>query len=833
MRVGNQGVKPMAEPAENGGNQGAARVNTRETDRTMKITVVPGKSAGTEVNHTMVMASAHSAETHPDKDKRAAHKKNLSVRFSLEVFSKKGGGHHPGKEEVNEYFGTNLTRYIGIPIDNSPMILPDYLPELNNKYENLEVFNEGGQGIISVAKENSLGRIVALKTLKNNAPGPDGGVGDFITEAKVTAQLDHPSIIPIYAIGKNREGNLQLAMKLINGKTLREHLKNICLNYRMRGIGAFDERASLYKRLEIFLHVCDALEYAHHRKIMHCDLKPENVMIGEYREVYLMDWGLAKPIPDPNDLSEWVRPDTIAGTPRYLSPEAIVGDRTDQRADIFTMGLILQEITTLKYAVPGEDSSEVMNKIKENRLDPIVHQYGCRIDRDLQAVIEKATAYFPRDRYQTIRDLANDVRSYMQGTEVTANPDNFFMKTVRMMSRHGRTMLLIVFIALALVLGMLAFTVYRSLQQTREMSERSEMINRAYGKCFAATSLLDREILAQEKNLSLIAGLAGRILSSWTVHNPRIRFRIYDQSGQLPEPSDAVYSPWYKLKVSFSDGVCRAAPGVDPVLVKSRVEQLSPLVYSMRKILLESGSELAFMVDSQRDPRNVAIQNGLPVKSLYIGLKDGIQFGFPWRDIYGYGFDPRKRPWYIHGSKSSRPVWGNPYVGVDYHIGLCLPCSMSILDDQGGFHGVAGIELTFNKVADILHRSGNVGCFVLDSALIDDRGRIIASSDKRKQKKDLSAIAKNGRNTEVTMDFYAAPRIRHAILDQKFGIISDYEPGRGEVMYLFAQMKTLNWICVQKIDFEAYRTFFRRNQIMKKIMKAKELQSPGPDKPKY
>ena len=280
-----QGVKPMAEPAGNSGNQGTAQVKTPETDRTVKIAAVPGKSAGTEFNHTMVMSSFQSARTLSDKDKHAEHKKNLSVRFSLEVFSKKGVGHHQGKEEVNEYFGTNLTRYIGIPIDNSPVILPDYLPELTNKYENLEVFNEGGQGIISVAKENSLGRIVALKTLKNNAPGPDGGVGDFITEAKVTAQLDHPSIIPIYAIGKNREGNLQLAMKLINGKTLREHLKNICLNYRVRGIGAFDERASLYKRLEIFLHVCDALEYAHHRKIMHCDLKPENVMIGEYREV--------------------------------------------------------------------------------------------------------------------------------------------------------------------------------------------------------------------------------------------------------------------------------------------------------------------------------------------------------------------------------------------------------------------------------------------------------------------------------------------------------------------------------------------------------------------
>ncbi|MBQ6599217.1 MAG: hypothetical protein IJH79_16830, partial [Lentisphaeria bacterium] len=139
----------MAEPAENSGNQGTARVKTQETERTVKSAAVPGKSAGTEFNHTMVMSSSQSASTLSDNGKRAAHRKNLSARFSLEVFSKNGIGHHQGKEEVSEYFGTNLTRYIGIPIDNSPVILPDYLPELTNKYENLEVFNEGGQGIIS------------------------------------------------------------------------------------------------------------------------------------------------------------------------------------------------------------------------------------------------------------------------------------------------------------------------------------------------------------------------------------------------------------------------------------------------------------------------------------------------------------------------------------------------------------------------------------------------------------------------------------------------------------------------------------------------------------
>ncbi|MBO4630572.1 MAG: protein kinase [Lentisphaeria bacterium] len=742
-------------------------------------------------------------------------RRNLSACFSLEVFRKKTPNNTQKKKTVDEYFGRKLTRYTSIPIDNTSEIDPDIMPQLDRKYQNLEIFDEGGQGIISAARENALGRIVALKTLRTTESEKSSAAKDFIVEAKVTAQLDHPSIIPIYAIGKDKSDHLQLAMKLVNGKTLREHLKNISLNYRMHGITAFDERTSLYKRLELFLHVCDAMVYAHHRRIMHCDLKPENIMIGEYWEVYLMDWGLAKPIPDRDDQSEWVRPETIAGTPRYLSPEAVVGDRFDERADIFALGLILQEITTLQYAVSGEDSTEVMNRIKDGLLNEPVHLYGYPIDRDLLAVIRKATAYRKEDRYQSVRELADDLRDYMQGNEVSANPDHFFMKMARWMNRHRSAMLISIFIALATALAAVSFSIYQSLQQTRRLNERSEMINRAYGQCFAATSLLDREILAQEKNITLLAGLAARLLSNWTVHDEKSRFKLYKKSGELMMPADSVYSPGYADMISFSEGMCKAVPELKVEKVQTRIQQLSPLIFTMREVILGSGAELTFFNEDEQLRLQRAIQEGLAVKSIYIGLKEGIQFGYPWRNIYKGNFDPRKRPWYIRGKETRRPVWGKPYVGLDYRIGLCLPCSMRIQDEKGNFYGVVGLDLTFNKVAEILHHSGNTGYYVLDSTLIDAKGRIIASSDRKKRKKEFTQ-ADSERNQELTMEYYAFPKIRYGILEQKHGILSDHEPGRGEVLYLFAQMKTLDWICVQKIDFEAYRNYFRRNVLLRK-----------------
>jgi len=803
--------------SENGNSIGSATEKPEgslQTDPTeKKSTLKPGS---TETNRTIVMQTSRKVPLNRSKKSKVL-RSNFSAKFSLEALRKKNPNSTQKKEIINDYFGRNLTRFTNMPIDSSPAGSAEVMPQLENRYEDLDVVNEGGQGVISAAKENILGRIVALKTLRTTEKVPNNGVNDFISEAKVTAQLDHPSIIPIYALGQNKEGNLQLAMKLVNGKTLREHLKNINLNYRMQGIDTFDERTSLYKRLEILLHVCDALIYAHHRNIMHCDLKPENIMIGEYMEVYLMDWGLAKPIPKHDDDSEWVRPDTIAGTPRYLSPEAVVGDRFDERADIFAMGLILQEVVTLQYAVTGEDSTEVMNKIKNGQLNPPVHQFGYAIDRDLTAIIRKATAYNREDRYQSIRELGEDLRCYMQGNEVSANPDNRFMKMVRWMTRHQTAMLVIIFFALAIALGAVTFSIYQNLEHTRLISERSDMINRAYTKCFAATSRLDREILTQEKNLTLLASLAARALSSWTVQDEKGLFRLYDKDNKLLMPDDAVFSRGYATSVSFSEGMCKAGPGQSKEDIQIKIQQLSPLVIHMQDTILSSGAELIFFSDSKRERLKRALQEGPTVKSIYIGLQNGMLLGYPCRNIYENISDPRKRPWFRRGQPSNRPVWGIPYVGSDYQLGLCLPCSVRIQDEKGKFYGVAGLDITFNKMASLLHASGNTGYHVLESTLIDSRGRIIVSSRKGNIGKQLDLASEVKKNSEISMEYFSVPKIRRRIIKQKFGILFDYEPERGEVIYLFAQMKTLNWFYVQKIDFQAYHNYYRRNQLMQKM----------------
>ncbi len=752
-------------------------------------------------------------------------KKNPSARFSLEVLKTRASitaRIFQKKEVVDDFVGSGLSRFTNYPIDNTPQIHQDEVPRIENNFERLEVFNEGGQGIISAAKDKNLGRIVALKSLRSELPEEECITRDFITEAKVTAQLDHPSIIPVYALNTDRDNGFHMAMKLVNGKTLRDHLKNIILAYRRKGIENFDEKASLFKRLEIFLHVCDAMSYAHHRNIMHCDLKPENIMIGEYMEVYVMDWGLAKAIHSPEDENTpWVKPETISGTPRYLSPEAVHGKKCDERADIFVLGLILQEVATLQYAVEGEENDEVLSNIKDGILEPPVHLFNAGIDRDLKGIIRKATCFHREDRYQTVRELSEDIRSYMLGNEVKAAPDNFFLKIIRW-TFHHRTLMLFTFLLAILIAAIsVSFIIYQSLQRARLASERADAINVAYSRCMSAAGTLDRMVLNQEKNLSVLSAHVVNLLRIRNKNEP-LRFTIYDANGETRTPPDAVFSEYYRDKVSFSEGICKFAPDVNPVFGTEMAHILSPLVGKMKACILESQPGVHLSPQNREELLEQALTEGMPTKSVYVGLKGGIQFSYPWRNAFSEEFDPRTRPWYIRGKFSSAPVWGKPYIGSDYLVGLSLPCSMQICDEEGNFYGVTGLDISFNKFAKSLLNTGNVGHFVIESALIDVDGRIIVSSNSEFLKNDFD-WSQHKQGGEMQMKFFATPKIRRTILNTKYGIISVNELPYGEVIYIYAQLKSLNWVCIQKIDYDIYLQVYRRRLLMQKAEDFKRL----------
>jgi serine/threonine protein kinase len=292
---------------------------------------------------------------------------------------------------------------------------------------------QGGMGVVYRAADVQLGRTVALKLPPRPEPDMDGiaegstavsvdparpaqpaqpsrpaqparDEARFMREALITARLQHPGIVPIHQIGRWPTGEAFYTMKLISGRSLRELLD---------GARSLEERLALLPQV---LAAADAVGYAHAQGVIHRDLKPANIMSGPFGETVVIDWGLAKQLDvdepltdleadiDQRDLS-LTSPGLVLGTPSYMAPEQARGDAVDARADVFALGAILYHL--LAGVAPALSSRAAMT-----------WPPGAPVD--LIALVGKATAIDPRDRYPTANELADDLRRFHTGQLVRA-----------------------------------------------------------------------------------------------------------------------------------------------------------------------------------------------------------------------------------------------------------------------------------------------------------------------------------------------------------------------------------------------------------------------------
>ena len=263
-----------------------------------------------------------------------------------------------------------------------------------------ELLGEGGMGSVYLVHEPELGRDVATKVLSKVLASDTHFRNAFVAEARVSAQLQHPAIIPVHSMACTDDGTLSFTMQVVRGQNLRDWMRSD--RY------ALGSRERLEQGLEIFMKVCDALAFAHSRGVLHCDVKPENVMVGDFGCVYLMDWGLARRI----DSDE--RPG-VAGTPAYMAPEQARNDRLDERSDVFGLGAILFELisgeppygrgtsdTCLARAVAGNVSNILT----------VVRQVS--VSRKVCRVAAKAVASSPDERYQSVLELKDAVYQFLR-----------------------------------------------------------------------------------------------------------------------------------------------------------------------------------------------------------------------------------------------------------------------------------------------------------------------------------------------------------------------------------------------------------------------------------
>jgi eukaryotic-like serine/threonine-protein kinase len=314
----------------------------------------------------------------------------------------------------------------------------------------------GGLGRILRAHDRRLRRSVAIKQ-----PHPDRpqDVDLLLREAFVTAHLEHPGIVPVHDAGYWPDGTPFYATKLVHGRTLASV---------MGEAKTWEQRSALLPHL---IAIADAIAYAHSQQVLHRDLKPANVLVGAFGETVVVDWGLARwhdsgttPAPSPEG------PTSIAGTPGYMAPEQARGELVDERADLYALGAILHQLLVGEAPHHGGSTEELLERVARTPVPPVASRAG-EVPADLAAIVDKALAFDPRDRYQSCADLAEELRRFQTGRLVAAHR----YRRADLVSRWTRRNQLTVRVGAVLLVALIAlgaWITWRSFAEQRRDAER-------------------------------------------------------------------------------------------------------------------------------------------------------------------------------------------------------------------------------------------------------------------------------------------------------------------------------------------------------------------------
>jgi serine/threonine-protein kinase len=326
----------------------------------------------------------------------------------------------------------------------------------HSRYQVRGKLASGGMGDILRVFDEDLRRTLAMKVIRRepsqgsqDPPSASSGdartVGRFVDEAQITGQLHHPGIVPVHELGLDEKGQLFFTMQLVKGQTFRE-----VIDWVWKGHGGWNQT----RALSVLLDVCDALAYAHSRGVIHRDLKPANIMVGKFGETYVMDWGVARVVSQPERQDLRLRPDTtsmptviqsegldavqeeadsplftmdgfVVGTPSYMAPEQALGmvEKVGAASDVYAVGALLYHLLTNQppYVPKGARLSarSIHAQVVQGPPKP-VHELNKVVPGELLAICEKAMAREIEERYAGTQELAEDLRAYLENRVVRA-----------------------------------------------------------------------------------------------------------------------------------------------------------------------------------------------------------------------------------------------------------------------------------------------------------------------------------------------------------------------------------------------------------------------------
>jgi len=413
----------------------------------------------------------------------------------------------------------------------------------NSRYNRISELGRGGWGVVDRVVDKQLEREVAVKRI-----GGDGKLGSsrlhaevrqrFLHEAKVTSQLQHPGVVPVHEFGTADNGESYYVMKLLEGDTLRklihtQHAPARSNDHRWTSHSLVTAIAPLLDR---FIHVCNAVAYAHEKGVIHRDLKPANVMAGAFGETIVVDWGLAKrfvaspseplpgdeldcvgsteamePIADSamreldffqgskhhdSESAQHTTQGSIVGTPAYMSPEQASGlvDQLRPASDIYSLGMILYEIVAGRHPYHDLDIAKILGNIKTGKC-PFLTTTQPVASKSLAAICHAAMSFEPGDRYSSATALADDVRRCIAGDAVSVYDEPILVRIARLCRRHQSSCIAAALSALVLLIASIIFgaVIHRAHQSEKSARKTAQLAHRE-----AVVSLSDARDAADE-----------------------------------------------------------------------------------------------------------------------------------------------------------------------------------------------------------------------------------------------------------------------------------------------------------------------------------------------
>jgi eukaryotic-like serine/threonine-protein kinase len=373
-----------------------------------------------------------------------------------------------GDEALKTTLGASLAGDKTLPLDGtgldrsqSSFAQSDPANKSRERFKLIRQHARGGIGQVWLARDGELQRDVAVKEIQPRYAESEGQRARFVLEAEITGNLEHPGIVPVYSLGRNADGRPYYAMRFIEGESLSSAIR------QFHHIAAAENASAETRKhpgwgiefrllLRRFLDVCDAIDFAHSRKVLHRDLKPANIMLGRYGETLVVDWGLAKVIGKsdvfPPDDDGHLEPDlgggsltssghteqgTTIGTPSYMSPEQARGeiDRLGPPSDVYSLGATLYEFLTGRAPFPGKNIAQVLAKVLKGDF-PAPRTLDRTIPAPLESVCLKAMALEPEARYQSVHDMAQDLEHWLADEPVAAYSERPLERLGRWLRQH-------------------------------------------------------------------------------------------------------------------------------------------------------------------------------------------------------------------------------------------------------------------------------------------------------------------------------------------------------------------------------------------------------------